>query len=825
MGLRGIYIRKLIFFLLILSLLLIPSGEQVWADQGHDLSGQTVGSLETIIFSADAPEAVMKAVEKALPGYEIKQVKGRSLAQFLAGTDAMLAYDVQALPLIDSGADFYFYPLYTEAVAIAVDRGQTDADIKGWEDLSRASPGVNINSSEPQLHYIWAAISHAFSGKIDNDTTAAYLAAIHKSGRLQWDHPEAPIHILLGAPGADQYRADKNREIIIPAEGTLSFDIGILSRRPLSEGKILYIMKECQNSGYELLDSLQSDAVVPPPDREHLHPAASLLAEFAALGDITAPLSRNVLGIKRHVSADAREHHLVSLFLLILITFWMAYVKRHIIHPGIRRGFYITGILLLGWISVSLFRYSLFLHPEAERYSWYFYYAFILSLPIVSLYVAVNADKAEDSHIPLWIKICGAISAGFLLLVLTNDLHQWVFDFHSDNPAEWGREYTRELGFKMISIWVIISQFAAFALMLAKSWDSPRRKRAVWPALIFPVGMLYSIMYNLGVPFFREIPLTLGMSSLVFLFWAAVTYSGLIPSNRYYHELFAASSLDMQIIDLNGEVSFRSAGASPLEADIVAGKSDRRKTARSEKDTLVWTTPISGGSVVTRENIQVLNETRNALRRVTQLLEEENQILAQKEQVQSRLILLEEQNRLANEVNEAVKGKIQKMRDLLYDMDEDPVIQRKTLNQIQRLALFCKRRSELLIHSKQHQTYPAQELCRLVQETAGAAPDEFVAFCQIDNQLSYQTAAELYEYFHIANDIACKTGIGSMTVRFYPDGKDQYMHILADGDREDFLAALEEEMPDRGNIEISHKELGDSFTVIFRVREGGEDCA
>jgi len=826
MGMKGKYIRKLTFLLLILSLLLIPAGEQVWADQGHDLSGQTAGSPETIIFSADAPEAVMKAVEKALPGYEIKQVKGRSLAQFLAGADAVLAYDVQALPLIGSGADFYFYPLYTEAVVIAVDRGQTDADIKGWEDLSRASPGVNINSSEPQLHYIWAAISHAFSGKIDNDITTGYLAPIHKSGRLQRDDPHAPLQILLGSPGADQYKTDKDREIIIPAEGTLSFDIGILSRRPLPEEKILYIMKECQNSGYKLLDILQSDDNVWPADSGLIHPAASLLAEFVASGDITAPLRRDVLEVRRHVPADNSEHHLVSLFLLILITLWIARVKKQIIHPGIRRGLYLTGILLMGWISLSVLKYSFYPHPLAERYMWYFYYAFILSLPILSLYVAVNADNAEDSIVPPWLKLCGVIAAGFLILVLTNDLHQGVFVFHSDNPAEWGEEYTRGLGFTLLSIWSIISQFVAFALMLMKSWDSPRRKRAVWPALIFFSAIFYSIMYNLGVPFFHDIALTLGMSILVFLFWAAVTYSGLIPSNRYYQELFASSSLDMQIIDLNGDVRFRSAGASPLDADIIAGKSDRRKTVRPEKDTLIWSTPISGGSVITREDIKVLNETRDALRRVTQLLEDENLILAQKEQVRSRLILLEEQNRLAGEVNEVIKGKIQKMQDLLNNMDNNPETQRKTLNQIHRLALFCKRRSELLIQSKRHLVYPSQELCRLVQETSASAPENFVAFCQMDVDLSYQTAAILYEYFHIINDLACAAGIGSITVRIYPEGEDQCLYLLADGEIEPFMEALENEMFPGGNdVEITTKDLGDSFSVIIRVREGGKPHA
>ena len=338
MGLGRVYIKKLIFLLLILSLMLITAGEQVSADQGYAHSNQTTGSPETILFPAEAPEAVVKAVGEALPDYEIKLVERRSLAQFLAGADAVLAYDVQALPLIGSGADFHFYPLYTEAVVIAVDRGQTDAAITGWEDLSRASPGVNINNDEPQRHYIWAAISHVYSGKLDNDITTDYLAPLHKSGRLQWDDPDSPVQILLGPTEPGQHKAGENREIIIPAEGTLSFDIGILSRRPLPEEKILYIMKECQDSGYKLLDSLQSDDNVWPDDSGIIHPAASILAEFVASNDITAPLRRDVLEVRRHVPADNSEHHLASLFLLILITLWMAYVKRHIIHPGVRRG-------------------------------------------------------------------------------------------------------------------------------------------------------------------------------------------------------------------------------------------------------------------------------------------------------------------------------------------------------------------------------------------------------------------------------------------------------------------------------------------------------
>ncbi len=757
------------------------------------------------------PEPVMKAIREYLPDYEIGIPSDNHYVQFLQSTGGVLAYDVEAKALIDSGADYYFYPLYNDVIAIAVDREQTNAAVSGWEDIKLLKGEVSFPEEEPLLRYIWGTLSYVYTEEIKHETPVKYLKSLHDENRLTWDNSGAAIQISFLSTFFHQIQEKKDLEIIIPKEGSLSFKVGILSHHPIDEKIIKNIKDNCKMFNYSY-DSIVTPGII-------------LQKDFMELGQLLPRLRRNILGIRKYAPAGVQGHHLASLILIILIIGFTVQTQKRVIHTGLRYGLLITGILLIGWISLGIFKYSLHGYPPAAHFSWYAYYIFSLSLPIVSLFIAENSDKVDGSQIPLWLRVACFITLIFMLLVLTNDYHQWIFRFLTSEPELRGDEYAYAVGFTLLSIWYIAVQFYAFFLMLKKGWDSPKRKMTAIPMVVFIMGILYSITYNMNIPISHDIPLALGMSTIALLFWVTAVYSGLIPTNRGYYELFESSDLNMQILDHNENVKYGTIvepfiPISPTKNFI---ETDEKASCQID-DVLIWSSPISGGKVITQENITELSKLRQTLEETVKSLENENAILSSKEQIESRLILLNEQNRLAEEANKIIKDELHKVEMLLDTEYHTPLMQSKVIQQIRRIVLYCKRRCELLIKSKKDHFVPTQELCRVIHETSAVMPEGYKTFCAMDGFLTYKFAEDIYEYYHRIIGMAYEEDITTMTLRLYK--KDEFfIYIILEENAEDYFTSLMEFFGGNELVVITKKDLGDSTSFTIKIKERGENLA
>ncbi|MCK9217674.1 MAG: hypothetical protein M0P77_07135, partial [Firmicutes bacterium] len=101
------------------------------------------------------PKTMIKHMETALENYKIKTIKDFHLMEFISGVDAILTYDITALPLIESGADYYFYPLYRDIIVIGVDKGRTNKSIGSWEDIKLIDEEVSLPEDDFIIKSIW----------------------------------------------------------------------------------------------------------------------------------------------------------------------------------------------------------------------------------------------------------------------------------------------------------------------------------------------------------------------------------------------------------------------------------------------------------------------------------------------------------------------------------------------------------------------------------------------------------------------------------------------------------------------------------------------
>lgn len=121
-----------------------------------------------------------------------------------------------------------------------------------------------------------------------------------------------------------------------------------------------------------------------------------------------------------------------SMIYLCLFMAWGISLKMRIQQKQVQKYMIGAAVLIVFWIFVRSLRFMIFTVPPATRYLWYMYYLPLLALPTSALMVALSIRKSDDYRLPQHVVMLWTIPALLFLLVMTNDLHQFVFKF----PAE-----------------------------------------------------------------------------------------------------------------------------------------------------------------------------------------------------------------------------------------------------------------------------------------------------------------------------------------------------------------------------------------------------
>ncbi|RRD94694.1 hypothetical protein EII17_06605 [Clostridiales bacterium COT073_COT-073] len=506
-----------------------------------------------IIFFAETPDELLTEAKALFAGYQVQKAEKRHLARFFEGTEIVLAYDVQALPLIESDDDTFFYPLYEDRVILALNQKELKTAINDWPDIWKETAKVNLIDQEPEQRYLWINIAYGLSGRLEKERVLRYLSSLYQWKRLSWDDDQAPIQVTFYSHYLQKHQPEK--KIVYPASGSFAFQVGFLSQRPIAAHKIEKLRKVYRDLGFLPIDqSTQSEG----KEIKQIFPVRTMFKEFMNFGEIERGLIRDIQQKRKHTPLNGVEHQAVTLVLIIIITLGISYVYKTVIHLGVRKGIGFTGLVLICFMMQTVFKYSYEGDPAVIRGLWYSFYLFILLLPPTTLYIMNNVNCWDKKVFPNWLKIAWGISFVLLLMVVTNDYHQWVFRFTTTDSTLWSDHYEHTWGYYVIALWMIITQIGSWVYLMRKSWDSPKKKIAVLPILVVVLGIVYALMYNLKVAFFREISLALAMSGLGILFWGSILLSGLIPSNSGYWELFENSRLAMKIFDKKGNLRFES---------------------------------------------------------------------------------------------------------------------------------------------------------------------------------------------------------------------------------------------------------------------------
>lgn len=370
-------------------------------------------------------------------------------------------------------------------------------------------------------------------------------------------------------------------------------------------------------------------------------PAAILAAAIIFCAVLARVLS--VLGFYPKTMGIIRSVLYIGLFVA-----WGLSVRQRIIGTQALRYLTAAAALMVFWFVVRSLKYYFITHPVVVRYLWYFYYPALILIPMLAALTAISIGKKDDAPLPESAALLYVPAISLVLMVLTNDLHQLVFNFPA-NAAVWtDKDYSYGIGYFIVVVWMFICALVLLVILSRKSRVADKRKLILRPCIPIFCLLLYLTFYVLESPWLR---VALGDMTAVFCLMYAATLEifikcGFLRANTHYTELFHATTTAAQITDHGYRVLLSSDAAQSFDGGIL--RQTEQAPVMLENGIRLSGAQIKVGHVVWTEDLSPLLDVLAELEDVKEELEETNQLEKEEQALKKHEAHILEQDRLYN---------------------------------------------------------------------------------------------------------------------------------------------------------------------------------
>ncbi|MCI6567536.1 MAG: hypothetical protein MSF32_01340 [Dysosmobacter sp.] len=381
----------------------------------------------------------------------------------------------------------------------------------------------------------------------------------------------------------------------------------------------------------------------------------------------------------------------------------------------------------------------------------------MLFIPLLTVFVALSLGKPERFRLPSRTALLYIPTAALLLLVLTNDLHQLVFVFPPD-AAVWGNDYHYAVGYFLAVGWLSLCALTALAAMLAKCRIPNSRQVILLPFVPVAMALVYGVLYCFRLPWLRFLA---GDVTAVFcLLFAAVLESciqcGLIQTNTGYGALFETGTIGARITDADYHTWYASSNAVPLSPEVM--RSAEQGSVLIDPDTLLRSSPITGGHVLWQEDVADMNALLERLEENQKTIEAGNCIEEENYKTKVKINTLREKNRLYDQLRRRTAHQVDLLDGLLRRYGTaDPETARSLLAKIGVIGAYIKRRGNLLFVEEKAKTTDTAELSACLEESFTSLELMGVE-CAMDippgQTVPVRDAARFYDFFEAVMEAA-----------------------------------------------------------------------
>lgn len=420
-------------------------------------------------------------------------------------------------------------------------------------------------------------------------------------------------------------------------------------------------------------------------------------------------------GIDTLTISDSFTRHVIYYAICIG---WGYSLYTRIIQKNERRILMLMAFMLLFWMVLRTARYQI-INDEStsfNRYLWYMYYIPIITIPHLFLLLTISMDRGENYRFPMKLYITSLFSFFLIILVLTNNYHQQVFEFTTeiwnDDDIRYG------IGYRTIYGWIILQGVTGLYLLYKQSKISVHR-RVIWiPFIPIIIMIFYTVLYAKRVPVLMYLlgDMTSFFCVMYMIVIEACIYIRFIPSNTNYQSLFKISAAPLSILDNNFESYLSSALFEKMDKEILKVAVDAPQICDKERLSCY---SIRGGYVYWRENLKDLLDLFDRLEETKEELLDNNEVLQNEYIVESRKKRIETLNQLYDLIQEQTKDQIDFLSEKIaaFEAAKDPVLKRQLMEQMLIVGAYLKRRNNLILALRDKEWVSSHELYLSIKET------------------------------------------------------------------------------------------------------------
>lgn len=517
------------------------------------------------------------------------------------------------------------------AAVICADRDRTKEPLSGWSDIRKTSSVIYIDE---YAGYKLAAAAYTPGEGFDIDEATELFSAAGLDGRITLDPDEADILVCFDYEAEYLRRRGRNIETVFPAEGTVAFDLCLVSRGSGPDAG--EISKALCGSGFRPAGYEYPGAYRPSDDeyRTIYDRPGTLYDYFAVNGSHRREWYR----------FSGAEQNLLIRALLTAAVFLCGFAVYCSCERRMKLALVAETALIVGWCVVRMIKW---MSPASVRILWYLFYFFIGGLLLVFMHISADAAgmKRYDRRV---IAAATVVDILIFALVLTNDLHMLVFRFDPGTFTEYEGPYSYGPVFVVIFVMYLTQALYSAGKLIQNAVKSPVKKSSAIPVVLLAAAVAYCVLYAAGIRLLSN-----DITFVACAFWiamtAAVIVGGLVPVNIGYKGFFTAAPMPMEIRNSSGYTELRSGAAGTPPGQLL--DQIRESGVAVSGDSLWRTDRINGGTVIWGSDIGVINALRRATAEKSERLAAANLILVSLEESSRRRLSADSAKKISDELD------------------------------------------------------------------------------------------------------------------------------------------------------------------------------
>lgn len=391
-----------------------------------------------------------------------------------------------------------------------------------------------------------------------------------------------------------------------------------------------------------------------------------------------------------------------------MILLWDRIMESRILRTQSKKYFRMVTFLMIGYLAVRTLKYEiLYDNSVAIKYARYVYYLFSLNIIHLVFFISLMVAKSEHEPISNWWHLLWIPTESFVFLVLTNDFHSLAFN--TDVPLGVGAYKPL---FYIIVLYAAILTIASLVSALLASREMHSQWSVILPMLPMLLWILYTFSYVINKDFFVYIKTAIASAEfnvlIIILFIEALVFTRLIPSNRGYDKFLSLSSLNIGIMNMDGDVVF-----APKEGPSVTPRMIRASVGKARKmdeNTYLESAKINGGESFWFIDLKELNSLKKQLYALNESLMSENELLSADKKLKEKMAKLEEQNEIRSYIASRLSDKFNFLKIIMDNLPEDEEAFERTLKRACITSVYIKRYSNLFLLSKKDKNIAMAEL-------------------------------------------------------------------------------------------------------------------